>query len=458
MRFRSSTTGRRSLWPLLSAFILVAAACGSGPTGSPAASAGTTAQGSVAPLATTAPSGSAAAVAETIVFLTVHKQSELQPLLDGFKKVHPEITVEYEQVPFVDLQNILLQRLGTKSETPDVFYMDPTNIPAFTDRGLLEAMPDSFISEATSTLSVAASGGSMYRGKMMTMPVWGSAQTLYYNKKLLAAASVQAPPKTVDGRWTWEQLLPAAAKAQAAGAKWGFTFEQDDRYYQLQPLPESLGGGPGVKGDDLLTVDVTNDAWLKAAAWYGKIHADGISPRGVLAGDTEQLFMDGKLAFIISGSWNITPFNATKGLDYGYAPHPYFTGGKVATPAESWHFALNPNSTKKAAALELLRYAGFNEEGNFLSTEFRPYPPANLKAADKRLALLASSNPALVGIDDLIRKEISTTTVLRPRTPGYVQFEERIDQAWGDVRNGIDPKTAFSSAQTDLQQTFDHLH
>ena len=52
--------------------------------------------------------------------------------------------------------------------------------------------------------------------------------------------------------------------------------------------------------------------------------------------------MDGKLPFFVAGTWQITPFNGVEGLDYGYAAHPYFAGGTIATPAESWNFAVNP--------------------------------------------------------------------------------------------------------------------
>ena len=218
MRDRSSTTGRRAVWPLLFAFILVVSACGGTASSSAPGSAAPGSAGPESPAATTAPSTAAseaaAAEPQTIVFLTVHSQDQLQPLLDGFKKIHPEITVEYEQVPFVDLQNILLQRLGSKSKSPDVFYMDPTNIPAFSDRGLLEPMPDSYIAEAATLMSHAAATGSMYGGKMMTMPVWGSAQILFYNKKLLAAAGVEAPPSSPDARWTWESLNRRCGQGQ----------------------------------------------------------------------------------------------------------------------------------------------------------------------------------------------------------------------------------------------------
>jgi multiple sugar transport system substrate-binding protein len=58
---------------------------------------------------------------------------------------------------------------------------------------------------------------------------------LFYNKDLLQKAGITPPSGDPTGRLTWDQLLADARKAQQAGARWGFCFEQVDRYYQLQP-------------------------------------------------------------------------------------------------------------------------------------------------------------------------------------------------------------------------------
>ena len=58
-----------------------------------------------------------------------------------------------------------------------------------------------------------------------------------------------APPASsrrrpdVAKRWTWEQVVEAGRKiAKPAENLWGFTFEQQERPYQLLPLGQSLGG------------------------------------------------------------------------------------------------------------------------------------------------------------------------------------------------------------------------
>jgi hypothetical protein len=54
-------------------------------------------------------------------------------------------------------------------------------------------------------------------------------------------------PAIESERITWEQVVDCAQKINDEGSgTWGMIFDQISRYYQLQALPESLGGGSGV--------------------------------------------------------------------------------------------------------------------------------------------------------------------------------------------------------------------
>ena len=59
------------------------------------------------------------------------------------------------------------------------------------------------------------------------------------------ATRAQANELASSRRWTWEQVAEAAQKlTQNKGGKtavWGFSFDQINELYQLQPLGESLG-------------------------------------------------------------------------------------------------------------------------------------------------------------------------------------------------------------------------
>ncbi|MER8843320.1 extracellular solute-binding protein, partial [Mesorhizobium sp. M0913] len=315
----------------------------------------------------------------------------------------------------------------------DVFLVDPTYVPTFSKLGILADLTSAFGEKSKGILSPSDVQGATYNGKMMSMPMWESSQLLFYNKKLLAKAGVEAPGVSPDARLTWEKLIELAKKVQAAGAETGFGFEQVDRYYQLQVLTESLGGGPGVKGDDLLTVDVANDAWLKAGKWYGSIFADGVASRGpTVQQEMIDLFTAGRIAFLVGGPRDIAGvFNKVDGLDYAAAPHPYFAGGKAVTPSESFHLGVAADTTNADQALEFLNYVGLDKDGAVVATGGNNLS-ANIEANAEVLSRIPQQNPNLKGVDTLIRYELANTAIRRPRTLGYLQLEELVTRAWSD--------------------------
>ncbi len=394
----------------------------------------------------------------TLQFFGAGTNAQWAPVFKAYEKLHPNVTIQSQGVPFADYQNTLVQRFSAGGSGIDIFMVDPTYIPIFTQRGFLLDLTGAFASKVRGVLNQNDIDGATYMGRLRTMPIWDSTQILYYNSDLLRKAGVQPPGPAPQDRWTWERTIQAAQKVRQAGAKYGFAFEQVDRYYQLQPLPESLGGGPGVTGKNLLTVDITNPAWQKAATWYGNIYRAGVAPRGLSnLSQTFAAFQAGQLGFYVGQPTGIQYFSAAKGLHYGYAPQPYFAGGKPVTPSESWHWGVYAQTSHQQAALDFLAYAGLTTEGSLQAAAQFPMP-ANLAAAKIALVKqLAQSTPAMQGVDTLIRYELAHTAVRRPRSLGYLQLEEYVTRAWSDIRDGVDPKTVLQQTQAQLTSTFSRI-
>ncbi|WP_292615657.1 ABC transporter substrate-binding protein [Mesorhizobium sp.] len=377
-------------------------------------------------------------------------------LFDAFEKMSGK-KVSFEGVPFADLQNTIVQRFRTGNSGIDVFLVDPTYIPTFDKLGILTDLTSAFAEKSKGVLFPSDLQGATYNGKMLSMPIGESTQLLFYNKKLLAKAGVEAPGVSPDARLTWDKLIDLAKKVQKGGAEIGFGFEQVDRYYQLQILPESLGGGPGVKGEDLLTPDVANDGWLQAGKWYGSIFADGVASRGPTSTtEMADLFKAGRLAFFVGSPWQIAGFNKVEGLDYAAAPHPYFAGGKAVTPSESWHFGVAAGATNADLAMEFLNYAGLDKDGSLFASD-EDFLSANIATSAEVLKTLPQQNSNLKGIDLLISYELANTAVRRPRTLGYLQLEELVTRAWSDIRNGSDAAQTFTQLQSELERSFKRI-
>jgi multiple sugar transport system substrate-binding protein len=278
---------------------------------------------------------------------------------------------------------------------------------------------------------------------------------LFYNKDMLDKAGLSYPSQDPAKRITWEEIATNSKKIVDEGvAKYGFLLEQVENYYQIQALTESAGGGSGVRGAAMLTPNIENAGWVKALTWYQNSFKDGIQPKGVGGFDTGPMFSDGKLAYFVGGPWDVYIFSGNK-INWGVAAHPYFKGGKAVTPTGSWSLGVNAASKKQDAAKKFVQFASLDSAGNLAVAKGIGSIPANKVAVPKYLSTLdAAAGAKSKGVGKLLTYEVSKTAVARPSTVGFVQFNDLLNKAFGDIRNGADVKTRLSQATKALNDAW----
>lgn len=394
----------------------------------------------------------------TITFLHVQSENTYTSVIQAFEKANPGIRIREQRVPFDQLNSQVQARVGAGDDSIDLYGVDEPRVPALVKRGLLldlSAQKSEVVEKTTPQAVAATSVGD----KLYALPQWTSTQVLFFNKNLLAKAGLQPPSADPSKRLTWDVLLADAKKAQGAGAKFGFGFDQVDRYYQLQPLFESSGAGSGLIGPGLLTPDVNSPQWVKTMAWYGNLYKTGLSPRGVTPEQMPSLFLNGQLAYFLGGPWNFAAFSqASDRLKWAIASHPYFADGKPVTPTDSWAVGINPHSKHQAEALKFAMFMTLDDDGALLSTEMNPLPPANKLAFERYLqeqTKLGGNSTATYA--NLLRYELKNTAISRPRTIGYVSFEDVMNKAFSDVRNGADANQTLDRAQSQLKSLFSRM-
>ena len=397
--------------------------------------------------------GTASAQQTVVNFLGVENESVFAPVIEGFEVANPDIDVRYQQVPFEDMNAAIESRVGQGDTGIDVFQTDTPRIPAYASRGYLVDLEAHRADIEASISSPVAMNDVTFDGKVYAFPMWTSTQVLYYNVDLLENAGIALPGAEQGDRMTWERTLELAKAAQGAGAKWGLVLSQIDRYYQLQPLFESAGGGPGLTGDGLMTPDITNDAWVKTAQWYADLFEAGVAPRGVASNQTIDLFLNGEAAFFVSTPWSYARMIAVDGLRFGVAPHPYFEGGKIVTPTGSWALGLSPQSRNPEAALKFLSYASTTTEGASLTIAATPVVPVNKGAYEGYFKKLVELKDKIGPMADIITYELRDTAVSRPRTIGYVAFETIMSKVISDLRNGVPVESVLRDGQDQLAST-----
>ncbi|MGO1849076.1 ABC transporter substrate-binding protein [Microbacterium sp.] len=370
-------------------------------------------------------------------------------VIDAFESAHPNISVEYEGVPFDQLNSILDARIGNKDGNPDVFWADQPRIATLASRGYTESLTEQFEGQL-GTLDDAPIESSSFDGELWALPIANSTQLMYYNKALLDQAGLEYPSASPEDRMTWEDLTEDATTAVAAGSKYGLLFGQPDRYYQLEPLAVSLGGSAGATGDDNLTPDLMSDAWTDALAWYGSIHAQGLSPKGVNGEQSSEEFLAGNVAYFVQGPW-LVPDLADDEIDWGVAPQPYFEGGDAVTPTGSWSLAMSPFSDDKEAAAVFMKWMSIDDGGGYALHLPAPELPASAEGKTAYYERDIFSSPAGQDATAIIDFETKNTAVPRLATIGYVEFEEILGRAYSDVKNGTDPAKALETATTELE-------
>jgi multiple sugar transport system substrate-binding protein len=377
-----------------------------------------------------------------LTFVNAQDKGTFDKVIAGFQKENPGITIKQQVVPFDDLNSTVQSRLQNKDDGIDLYDVDEPRLASFASRGYLLELDDI----SGDGIDEKAMEATKYDGKQYAMPRWTSTQLLFYNKKLLKDAGIDAPG--VEDRLTWEQVTSTGAEAKQAGAKWGLTFDQVDRYYQLQPLAESLGGGPGLKGDGLLEPDVTNEGWEKAFSWYGSTFEEELSPRGIAAEQTGPLFAQGETAFFAGGPWNRATFDEA-GVDYGVAPFPMFEGGEPASSTGSWATGVSPFSKNQAAAKKFIEYMTTTSSGAWEASSNNI--PVQEDARKQYLDEMRSGGGVGPQLADVVENELDTSAVSRPTTVAFVDFETIMNKAFADIRNGTPAPARLQDASTELE-------
>jgi multiple sugar transport system substrate-binding protein len=385
----------------------------------------------------------------TLTFVNAQDPGTFDKVVAAFEKANPTIKIKLQTVPFDALNSTVQSRLGDKDSGIDLYDVDEPRLAAFASRGFLEPLDD-LRQQASGRVDENALRIVTYEGKPYAMPRWTSTQLLYYNKSLLAKAKVAAPSSNPTSPITWEQLTAEARQAQSAGAKNGLIFDQVDRYYQLEPLPVSLGGSTGLTGPGVLSPDVAGAAWTRAFTWYQSIFQQGVAPRGVNPEQTPALFASGNTAFFAGGPWNAAAFDKEKGVDYGVAPFPKFAQGKAVTSTDSWATGISPFSKHKDAAKKFLAYMTIDPTGATQTTSNNI--PVQKDAFQTYLNNLADKSATYGQMASIIQYALTNTSVSRPVSIGYVDFESTMNKAFADIRNGSSAPARLKQANSELDR------
>lgn len=390
----------------------------------------------------------------TITWLTL-TWNGVEDVVADFEAANPDINVEPEMVPFNSLFEQIQVRFGAGSPDPDVISVDVPLVAGYGLRGWLLPLDDAFNDEERADWLEAALAAGSYNGELLAAPVSTSTQLLFYNTDVLEAAGVTPPGQ--DERLTMEQIAELAPQltqdtdGDGVTDIWGFTWEQTNRIYQLQPMPEGLGGD--AIGEDGLTVDgiINSQAWIDSFTYYSDMfNVLKAAPQDdtVPASD---LFAGGKLAMMIGGPWNINRLiRDNVEFNWNVSRHPYFADGEIVTPTGSWHIGVNKNSDQPDAAK---RFVHWISTGTGAETWWRK-GSGDFPAQKSVLALFATDEQFAEAPASYLRiaaDEATVNPVPRPVTPGYLEYEQILQNTFQDIRTGADVTESLNLAVSRIE-------
>lgn len=258
-------------------------------------------------------------------FVPVYRAS-----LAEFERANPDVEVRITVVPWASYQQKL--RLDVAGSTADDLFW--TNLyEDYADAGRLIDIGAALVPEAARSWDPSAVLRYTRGGKLWAVPQFVDAGTaVYYNRELLAAAHVD-PAELTAVRWspsdddTFRPLL----RKLAAASPWAYNAGHD---FQSIELP-FLGSAGAAFQDDRDRFVFDSPQGVSAFAYLVRLIADGLAPAPADTNTNPEFaknaFLQGKLALLQSGTFNLAQISQQARFEWGVALLPEGPTGRVST-------------------------------------------------------------------------------------------------------------------------------
>lgn len=281
--------------------------------------------------------------------------------------------LKYKKFTIDSYKDDLLSALAS-GQGPDIFMIHSSWLPSFKDK--IEAAPDFILGEQefrNNFVDVAADDF-LSEGKPYAVPLSVDSLALYYNKDLLNAEGISAPPKT------WEELSDDVKKLRKidsmgnitqAGAALG-TIKNINRPTDILSLLMLQNGVQMTNQEGLATFERDTSVNGKSTragenAWtfytdFARIGSPVYTWNNSLHYSIDSFF-EGTTAMMLSYSYNLDTIRSKNAkLNFAIAPVPQFSGQSPVDYANYWGFAVAKNKMAKV---------GINSKAQPVSNEVR---------------------------------------------------------------------------------------
>lgn len=347
-----------------------------------------------------------------IKFSSWGSESEIRILKSAiydFEQKNPDIDVEFIHIPQNYFQKLHL--LIISNSAPDVMFVNNINGFKYYRSGVFENLNPYF--KNRKDFYPNAIKAFSCNDCIWAVPRDISNLVIYYNKDIFDKNNIPYPQKN----WTMAEFLAKAQVLTSEGI-WGFGFEKDAMFW----LPFLWSNNGGILGDDDCII-IDSDKSKEYLQFYADLkNVNKITPSDAQKGSytNTQLFMQGKLAMILSGRWVVPRFRQDIKFNWDVAQFPYGSGGSVVD-ADASGWAMSKKSQNKREAWRLILFLS-SERMSKKFTKDGLIIPARKSVATSDLFLQKNRNPQ----NSQAFLDAIKTAKPTPVTPNYQNLLDRI--------------------------------
>ncbi|KOF57451.1 hypothetical protein AGR56_13760 [Clostridium sp. DMHC 10] len=275
-------------------------------------------------------------------------QKAINDLNAKFHKKYPLINVTVSQFNLEDMRKNFVST-SVSGSGPDIILGPGDNIGVFQTGNLIQPIEDVVAKDFLNRFTKESVKAATYKGKVWEVPDRvSSGLFLIYNKKI-----VDKIPNTFEDLQLLGKKLQDEKKVQ-----YGLVFDEVEPYYSSMFMSCFNAKFFDNVNASKPKPTLDSNAMKQWATYLNKLHSSGLIPKEADANMADNLFEEGKSAFIISGPWAFNTYKKA-GVDFGVATLPT-VNGKLMKPLSSISgFAVSANvkdATKKAAVAKFLDF------------------------------------------------------------------------------------------------------
>ncbi len=342
----------------------------------------------------------------------------LTQVISSFQDVYPDVYFDVLYMPQEELRE-RYEAEAYRGRGPSLLLGPADWGVGLYDGALVADLSPSINPQLLGVLSLPALGTVQYQGAQICLPYAIEGVVLYRNTSLVPKA-----PETFD------ELVTLAGEATRAGNLGAFL--ERGAYFSLANLNGLGGQWMDANGDPAFN-DAGGLAWLDLLSDYDRAGTATFNNQRDL-----ELFMDGRIGFIIDGTWSMRTLEAAIGSEnLAIDPWPAYQDGHMAGFVGSECAYLNSNSRgdEQYAALVFMGYL-LNNNVQHLLAEVELIP-AVLDAAPR--------NPLLQQAMTALEGGAAIPPMANERY--WYAYLDAMDQAIEDVfEQGVDPAAALQDA------------